>query len=444
MAVSEREVEKLHDEIRHERDLFISGPTVVFRRRNAPGWPVEYVSDNVQLELGYDPEQFIQKIITYSSIVAPEFIDQLDLELARLVKSEMLGIAHKPYQVITGTGQRRWIRDYTAVITDDNGQTHFHSYVNDITTLKEAQQELQEAHDQLQTVLNTIADPTLVIDVNNYQLTLYNRAASEAYIGIDSSAAFRTCHEMTHRSRHPCTGETAACPIRTILATGKPMTVLHRHINKHTDAIYVEVRATPITNKQGQITQIIESHRDITTHVNNEKKLRTLATTDHLTQTNNRHSFDRELENLIQSVNDSNGGIGIIMIDIDHFKRVNDNHGHHAGDGVLREAASVLGDHIRHSDTLSRWGGEEFVVIAVDVGKQEILHIAEQLRSSIDEHTFDVAGHITISCGATLLRSDDTYASLISRVDDALYEAKENGRNCVSFTLDNPPQERLF
>ena len=118
------------------------------------------------------------------------------------------------------------------------------------------------------------------------------------------------------------------------------------------------------------------------------------------------------------------------MFDIDYFKNVNDNFGHDVGDKVLVQIANIVENTIRKGDVLARWGGEEFMLIVME-DKEHAVVLAEKLRVKIQNHKFANIGGITCSFGVTRFEKRDTFDSLMKRVDEKLYMAKESGRNRV-------------
>ena len=158
-----------------------------------------------------------------------------------------------------------------------------------------------------------------------------------------------------------------------------------------------------------------------------------LAVTDKLTGIYNRHRLDQVLGDETLKAERYGDAFGVIILDIDHFKRINDRHGHRTGDTVLREFVDVLRNNCRQSDILGRWGGEEFLIIVPHADKPTLLVFAEKLRSAIEAAPFDDVEHVTTSIGASVYRDGDNPDTLIKRADDALYEAKEKGRNAVAF-----------
>jgi two-component system cell cycle response regulator len=159
-----------------------------------------------------------------------------------------------------------------------------------------------------------------------------------------------------------------------------------------------------------------------------------MALTDALTGLYNQRYLLRHLHGLL------NGGeardIAVLMIDVDHFKQVNDEYGHAAGDKALRAVAEVLRDNTRAFDSVARYGGEEFVVVMPGAGIEDAMQAAERLRTAIETTTFawqpDVACHLTISVGiATSEHQSITPEALLHKADSALYDAKRAGRNRV-------------
>lgn len=161
------------------------------------------------------------------------------------------------------------------------------------------------------------------------------------------------------------------------------------------------------------------------------------AFTDYLTGIGTRGYFEQQLDLEVKRAERGRQKFAILMIDIDHFKRLNDTYGHHAGDEVLREVANILVEDMREVDTVARYGGEEFVIILPETTEAGALHVAERLRHSVEQATF-LAGsahpiqHLTISLGVAVYDSDARVKrDLIKFSDIALYAAKHEGRNRI-------------
>lgn len=160
-------------------------------------------------------------------------------------------------------------------------------------------------------------------------------------------------------------------------------------------------------------------------------KIELLSVTDKLTQLYNRTKIDQLFENELKRAGRYAEGFSIILLDLDHFKAVNDTHGHQVGDKVLQELASILRTNVRETDAVGRWGGEEFIIISPQTTLASAEQLAEKLRSTIASFDFTVVSHKTASFGVTGYQAGDDEDSMTRRVDEYLYRAKELGRNRV-------------
>jgi diguanylate cyclase (GGDEF)-like protein/PAS domain S-box-containing protein len=433
---NEKQLALLNKFVSNERDLFINGPTIVFNWRDQYGWPVDYVSDNIKSVLGYSPARFLGNELSYSSIVAPEFHSQIVDDLTAARQKKLKAFELRPYQVIDANGKRVWLQHFsTAIQVDQNNITHYYGYVNDITHIKKTEEDLKESRKYVNNLLEILPDPTVVIDVNNYKILHANASAKALYNEGATIPAHITCYQLSHHQNTPCDGKDDPCPIQQIMQQKKCASVVHRHFINGGNEVFVELVSRPIFNEEGEIIQIIESQRDITHHINNERRLTEQATTDPLTETYNRLKFDNELELQLEIAQTSATQFGLIMFDLDNFKQINDNFGHDAGDQVLKDIAHLARESIRKTDFLARWGGEEFMILLPNTQLSAVKKIAENLREKIDQYCFKKPQHITSSFGVTTSDGMDSCNELIKRVDNALYQSKNEGKNRVTTWL---------
>ncbi len=221
---------------------------------------------------------------------------------------------------------------------------------------------------------------------------------------------------------------------------------------KDGSTFWTEVIAIPMLNSEGGFVEILGVTRDISERKRYEAGLRKahdqteavnralqaanaellrLATTDVLTGVWNRRYFEDSIRKEMAEATRYCQPLSLLMLDIDHFKRVNDRCGHQAGDQVLVEVTRVLQQHLRISDLLARWGGEEFVVLMPHCSLTEAMMLAEKLRILIASIAFTSAPSVTASFGVAEFRSGETSDSWLKRVDQGLYAAKDSGRNKV-------------
>jgi len=159
--------------------------------------------------------------------------------------------------------------------------------------------------------------------------------------------------------------------------------------------------------------------------------LRAAATMDRLTGTLNRNGCEQIFTRELERAQRYRSQLALIFIDLDHFKRVNDVHGHERGDRVLEQFPQVIRAQLRSSDILGRWGGEEFIVLTPSTSLEGAAKLAEKLREQVEASQPDALDEVTISAGVAELRDTDTLDSLVRRADAALYAAKSRGRNRV-------------
>ncbi len=163
--------------------------------------------------------------------------------------------------------------------------------------------------------------------------------------------------------------------------------------------------------------------------VEDNNELTRMALTDSLTGLSNRTHMSQILHKEFSRFERHNQRFGIIMLDIDHFKLINDKYGHDAGDTVLKLLASTFNNTIRTSDFIARWGGEEFLICCTTIEEDDLLPIAETIRQLVASTDFGHKEQVTASLGCAAIVKGETISDLIKRADVALYEAKNNGRN---------------
>ena len=221
---------------------------------------------------------------------------------------------------------------------------------------------------------------------------------------------------------------------------------------KDGSTVWTDVQVIPYVGESGQLIEILGVTRDISESKRHEAELlqardeteaanralqaanaelARLATTDALTGAWNRRYVEQVAETEIASARRYGQPLSLLMFDVDHFKSVNDRHGHQAGDLVLVELAQRVRPHLRAPDVLARWGGDEFVVMMPHTALTDAVRLAERLRDLAAAEPFPQAGTVTTSIGVAELQADESLDDWLERADQALYEAKSGGRNTV-------------
>ena len=229
-----------------------------------------------------------------------------------------------------------------------------------------------------------------------------------------------------------------ACPLVKVISTGCETTADVYMSHKDGHRIPVSVRAAPIVNGRGKIVGAVEIFSD-----NSEKitallqveELQHKVLMDPLTDLANRRYVEMNLQMKANEMLRYGWQFGLIMMDINHFKDVNDRYGHNVGDEALRMISRTLLYSSRSADLVGRWGGEEFIAVISNTNKQKLHDIAERYRSLVERSGLPLDKEtlcITISAGATIAEHEESVENVIKRADKLLYDSKAGGRNRVT------------
>lgn len=254
---------------------------------------------------------------------------------------------------------------------------------------------------------------------------------------FESVSGYRAAEVLGHNPRMLRSGETTVEEYQTLWRTiteGEAWQGEFHNRRRDGSHYWAAANISPILDDGGEITHFIGIQEDITERRRMREELRRLATTDPLTGAFNRRHFLGLMQEEIERSLRYDHPLSFLFLDLDHFKAVNDQHGHQAGDIALQRVVATIRDELRGQDAISRYGGEEFVVSLPETGLEEARALAERLRRSVaeleltNEHgTFNV----TISVGCAEWRREEPLEQVFSRADTALYNAKANGRNRV-------------
>ena len=274
-------------------------------------------------------------------------------------------------------------------------------------------------------MLDSIHAGIIILDAELHTIVDVNPTAAEL-IGVEKNGIIgQLCHKFI------CPAEVGNCPI-----TDKGQLV----DNSERLLIAPDGRTTPILKTVASFNlngrpHLIESFLDISQLKTMQKDLEYLACTDSLTGVHNRRHFIQVTEQEFLRARRYQFPLSVAMVDIDHFKQINDVYGHLVGDLVLRELVSVLNSQMRPGDILGRFGGEEFSITLIECDLEKAKTVSERLRKNIEEHRIISEGKeisIRISIGVTQLSPQgENWEALIMRADQALYRAKAAGRNRV-------------
>lgn len=283
-----------------------------------------------------------------------------------------------------------------------------------------------------QALLNHLYEGIYFVD-DNKEIKFWNKGAEnitgykqEEIIGKFCSDNI-LCH-IDETGKELCN---TACPLSAAIKTGsyedKRIYLKHKNGNR----IPVWVHVTPIKNTDGDIIGAVEIFLDDSDY----EKLKYQANYDFLTGILNRNAIYNILKKELSRAKRIESFVSIVMIDLDHFKSINDIHGHQTGDTVLKESANVIKESLRQYDEVGRYGGEEFLVVLPNTNHNNALIIAERIRDSINNHPILIDNKtlsISASLGVSVINNNyDKLDEFINTSDKALYNAKKNGRNRI-------------
>ena len=290
-------------------------------------------------------------------------------------------------------------------------------------------QEIEEGAEMMERITSAALDAIVMID-DDGKVIFWNHAAETVFGHSQNEALGSNLHQLIMPPRYQA--QQAAAFSRYLKSgqgeyIGQTREVEAVHRDGHEFPLELSLSAVRIKNRWVGIG----IGRDITERKQAEEILHQLASTDALTGLANRRSFDVKLEAETRRVERYPTPLSLTLFDIDHFKSINDTHGHLVGDQVLKELAQLVSGNIRGTDILARWGGEEFVILSPNTDQDAMLVLAEKLRRSIEQHAFPVVGRVTCSFGLTKFSPGETIPDFVDRADVALYTAKAKGRNRV-------------
>jgi diguanylate cyclase (GGDEF)-like protein/PAS domain S-box-containing protein len=290
-------------------------------------------------------------------------------------------------------------------------------------------------HGQLvDAVLDAAASLILVVDADG-RLVRWNRACDELldYRQAELEAPFALLDLVPAAER-----QVAETAMRALLAGESPVEAEFHWRTRARDLRLIQWSLTGLRDPHGEITHMVgtgidvtEARRWVEERVEGEARLRHMADHDALTGLFNRRRFEEELERHIARGRRYGMSGALLMLDLDGFKQVNDNHGHRIGDRVLTAVAAVLRHRLRESDVIARFGGDEFAVLMPVGGATRARELAKLLSSAVHSDVGTPAGPLYASVGIAVLDESSTPDDLLSRADDAMYAEKRTPRPAV-------------
>lgn len=348
-----------------------------------------------------------------------------------------------------------WVASTILPFVGEDGQpSRYVSVRTDITAIKEAQlvltrnrdeleqqvqartHELAEREEVLRSITGAARDAVILIDSAG-RISFWNPAAEQMFGHTEAQVMGVDLHELIVPERDLSRAQADFAHFIQSgegPALGKTTTLQAKHRNGEEFPVDVSLSAFRLRNEWNAVGIV----RDATERMKTEAQLQQLATTDTLTGVCNRRCFSGTLEREVKRAERQASQLALVLIDIDHFKHINDTFGHPTGDQVLIQLAAAVAGAVRTTDLFARWGGEEFIVLLPGTDLDAGRLLAEKLRLMLEKLTYADVGQATCSFGVAEYTPGDSVEALMKRADIGLYQAKASGRNRVGVCTAEP------
>jgi diguanylate cyclase (GGDEF)-like protein/PAS domain S-box-containing protein len=340
--------------------------------------------------------------------------------------------------LITARGHHRWVRIIGEAQREDGKVTHVFGAMQDITVRRETEDALRDSERQLETILDNAAEGMMVLSPGG-MIERFNRQARHIFGYEAGEAHALTLKHLTLELNYDHVAEPESAPALMQRLVGSHRELIGRR--KDASLFPLELAVSEITIGPG-IAKFTAVVRDITERKSWETRIYNLAYSDSLTGLPNRLLLRDRLEHAVAAAQRNRSLVGVLFLDLDHFKSINDSFGHHVGDALLREIGERAKSCVREIDTVSRLGGDEFVVVlpelreGVDAGA-----VARKILAALSQpyriDSLEIA--ITPTLGISIFPDDGSDCDTLLRcADTAMYHAKESGKNRFEFFSPRP------
>lgn len=386
-------------------------------------------------------EQFGVPLAEAVGTYVPDFYVRQEDRFRLVEKLRAEGDGHDmEVQMQRRDGSRFWAY-VSSGLSDFGGEPVSVSAFSDFTPRKIAEDALRASEQRFRAILQTSPDGISMAELDGRLAFMSDPGLRQLGYEHSEQVIGRYVLDMVDPTEHA----RMTHYLRDIIRGHTLRTEVFRAIKADGTMFWLESNGEAMRDDSGRASGLIFVTRDVTERMQREMELQEIrrqlersnselervARIDKLTGCWNRRHFEEKIEHKRSHAQRSGRPLSLLLFDIDHFKSINDRHGHSVGDQILCELARVVRENIRATDLLSRWGGEEFAILAPDSGLQDALRLGEKLRAAIEAHDFPEVGEVSISLGVAQIRSGDTVDSWFRRADRALYQAKLGGRNRV-------------
>lgn len=377
-----------------------------------------YFSKRWKEMLGFSEDYIINTYDEWKNRVHPQDLEQVYTDMRTHVEGKK-DIFMTEHRFKCKDGSYKWILDRGVIVSRDidGSPLRMVGSQSDISERKESQLKLEE--------YMLLVDKNVITSTTDLHGKIFQ--ASAAFCDISGYSKDELLGKSHNIVRHEDMPKATYEELWETIQAGNTWQGEIKNKHKDGSSYWIDATISPIMNDQGKIISYTAIRHDIT----DKKRIEELSVTDRLTQLYNRIKIDDIFAMKLATSGRYNTPFSVIIIDLDHFKLVNDTWGHQAGDDVLKEFAAIIKNNVRQTDIVGRWGGEEFLILSSNADLDSAAQLSEKLRGIVSGFKFSFAGHKTGSFGVSIYHVGDDEKSMIKRADDALYRAKEGGRNRV-------------
>ncbi len=419
------------EDLERAKQAVEASPAVLFRWRPETGWPVEYVSENID-RWGYDADDWESGGVHFVDYIHPEDVPHIAREVADHTENRRREFLQE-YRLRMADGGYRWFEDVTRIDYDETGRVIAYSGV--VTDVQE-RHEIQEREHLMAKVIENTREGVVI--TNRDQRIIEVNPAFTELTGYTAQQAIGRTPKMLASGQHDHAFYQQMW--RELQARGYWQGEIWNR--RRNGEIFPELLSiSTVVDRDGEISHYVGLFVDISRQKENESKLDFLAHHDPLTGLPNRLVMSARLEQLIELAKEKHEQIAVLMIDLDRFKDVNDSLGHDVGDQLLIKVSERLKERFSQADTIARLGGDEFAMTVTGMATaEEIAGLAGKIISALGE-PWELANgqqvRILASVGITLSPAGSrTPLALLQQADTALYRAKDEGRSTFRFFSD--------
>lgn len=405
-------------------EVIDASPTVLFRWQPNSSWRMEYVSSNVQ-RWGYQADDFINGKITLSDLIHPEDLQRIWAEVIHHIETR-----HREYnqefRVLTADGNFLWVENHVTTSFDRTGKPQrFTGVMSDISQQKANELQLRQAA----IVFESTREGIMITDASR-KIIKVNRALIELF-GYEEEDLLGQRPNIFHSGKH----ENGF--YRQLTESLKIHGFWRGELwnrKRNGEIVPILTSINPVSDSDGKIIYYISIYTDISQLKDSEARLEHMALHDPLTSLPNRAMLGRKLALALDYAKQHHERVGLLMLDLDHFKNVNDSFGHHFGDELLHQVAKRLSQQLRPNDLVCRLGGDEFTILMQhNPTLEEISVLAENIIQAIRQ-PFPLSNERMVVIGTSIGISlypehGNSVEDLMQQADTAMYRAKHDGRD---------------